>query len=780
MTVDATLIRAGREAILADRSRRGRSLTRRLADHADGWLVALGGEMPTGWALAATGGYARGHLYPGGDVDVLLLHPRSASATQIEEVTGRVWYPLWDAGLKLSPATHSDRSLLQLAAHELFTLTSLLEMRCLVGDTESVDGARDAAVALWRKHPWAWLDRLLQANRDRWQASGDVAARLEPNLKDGCGGLRDVDALRWALLIGRADIAAALDAPLDDASAAAATLAAVRAELHRCTGRSSDVLLLQDQDAVAEAGGYADADEMMLAVSAAARDIEWISQRFWERIELSVTTRPRPQRSAARRRPIRLARGVVETAGEVDLASPAGLDDPALVWYAAEAAAANGLRLARSALVQLTNVNVDRAPPWSADMRQAFVGFLGCGSRLIEVADALEHFGLISTMIPEWSAVRSRPQRNAFHVYTVDRHLLQTVVEANRLVRSVRRPDLLLVAALLHDIGKGHPGDHTAVGVELATAITQRMGFSDEDVHTVWLLVDTHLLLAETATRRDLDDPRTAELVAGRVGSLERLELLRALTEADSRATGPSCWTDWKANLVDQLVQRATACLRGTAATTPRPEPSEFVRRLMTNAVGVAVAHERGGDVDTVAVVSPDRPGLFATIAGTLAVHGIEILGADVWTTDEGIAVDQFQVPPGTAIDVARLDQFLGRALDDVVDLDERVAHRLATRSRRRRAQAAAAPRLEVVISNEQSAATTMVEVRSPDAEAVLYRLARVLHDHDLDIVSAKVATLGHEVVDVFYVRRANCPDEPQLPEGEHEPLAKALSAALE
>lgn len=779
-------MRRGREAVVADTGLHGLTLTRRLSDQVDGWLISLASDLPDGWAVAATGGYGRGQLYPAGDVDALLLHPRGASATDVEAMSRRLWYPFWDSGIKLSPAVHDDRSLLQLANAELFTQTSLLELRLVAGDADAVAFVRDAALGLWRKHPWRWLERLLDANRNRWKASGDVASRLEPNLKDGRGGLRDVDALRWALLTGRADVERAFDAPIDDAAVAASTIAAVRAELHRVTGRAANILLLQDQDAVAAATGYDDADQMMATVSAAARQVEWLSERFWDRASRMIDRRGRGIRGShggerGRQRIGHLASALISRDGEVELAASADLTDPSLTFRAAEAAARHGLRLARSTLVQLANAPIGAGQDWTTEMRQAFLGMLGAGMPLIGVADALEHHGLLSRFLPEWTAVRSRPQRNAFHVYTVDRHLLQTVVEAHQLLRTVSRPDLLLLGALLHDIGKGSPGDHTEAGVALVAPIAQRMGFDADDTETLRILVQTHLLLAETATRRDLDDPRTAQLVAERVGSLHRLHLLRALTEADSKATGPTGWNDWKAELINLLTARTAECLLDGPAPRPRPVPPNDVTELVDKVratANVQVSRGRGAGVDTIAVAFPDRPGLFATVAGSLACHGIEVIAADVWTTADGVAVDQFQIPRRTIADLAKLQRFLEDALDETIDVDERVAQRITSQTRRRMLAAAPAQR-EIVVSNHESRSTTMIEVRSPDAEAVLYRLANVLHRFELDIVSAKVATLGHEVVDVFYVRCANQRDSPQLHESRHADLATALSAAL-
>jgi [protein-PII] uridylyltransferase len=740
----------------------------------DGWLSMLAANLPDGWALAATGGYAAYRLAPGSDVDVMLLHPaKNVSASQLSEMAAMLWYPFWDAGLKLSAATHTKRSALELASRDLVTMTSLTGMRALGGSATLADTVRAEALAMWRRDAWDWLAKLSAANEERWFKFGDVASRLEPDLKDGRGGLRDHDAVRWALRTEQEVVSRSLEGPLDDLAVAASTLAAVRGELHRLTNRSSNVLPLQDQDAVAAASGFDDADEMMLAVSAAARVIEWTCGRFWERIE-EHAQRVAKNRSRPRHSREPLGQGAQLADGEVELAADADLADQSTIFRVAASSAHGGHRLARSALLRMANTPTPHVERWTSRTRQEFLSLLGSGENLVRIADALEFFGLLSRFLPEWRVVRCRPQRNAFHVFTVDRHLLQTVVEANALVRTVARPDMLLLGALLHDIGKGHPGNHTEVGTRLVVDIATRMGFDAADVDTLRCLVENHLLLPETATRRDLDDPRTAQIVAERVCSLERLELLRALVEADSRATGPTAWNGWKSGLIDDLVRVTSEVLRGhEPAAIAKRDTKQFaalVRRFRDEAVP-CLEHVAGDDFDVVTVASADHRGLFAEIAGTLALNAVEVVSADVWTSRDGIAVDRFQVRCSSDPDWERVERDLRGAVRQTLDIVAALEQRMRQAARLRRPTAAAPPQLEVLMSNESSTETTVIEVRAPDAVGVLYRLAATLRDVDLDIRSAKVATLGHEVVDVFYVDR--------IAEDRHEPVRRALMAAL-
>lgn len=780
-SVDAATIRRVRAQLVGDLDLTGRSLARRLSQQADSCFESIAAGLAPGWAVMATGGYARGTLAPGSDIDAVLVHPHKASADEVKAVAGRLWYPIWDAGLKLSPAVHSPKSLLALAADDLDTATSLLAVRTLAGDPAVVAEVNAGALEQWRKRPFVWLHRLSENATQRWAKSGDVASLLEPDLKDGRGGLRDYDAIRWALRVDRPDVTAALDGLVDDLAGPAELLLAARCELHRATGRNSNVLLLQDQDRVAEAMGFADADALMLNLAGAAHTIEWATERFWWRVDRLVRA---GGRAAKAPHTTVLAPGVTLVDDEAHIAPDADVDEQSYVFRFAATAAHAGKPMGGRALRMLASRGTPPGEDWTEGTRRAFVSLLGSGEWLAPTVEALERFDLFSRFLPEWRAVRSLPQRNAFHTYTVDHHLLQTIAIASEFVRDVERPDLLLVGALMHDLGKGYPGDHTDAGVELLDSVMGRMGFDQADQAVVALLVRHHLLLPETATRRDLDDPRTAALVAESVGNVATLQLLRALSEADSRATGPSAWSEWKRGLIDQLVHLASQTLAGSVPARRSSEVPDSARLVGLVADGsVHVEHVALADVDLLRIASRDRAGLFAHIAGALALHGLDVVGAAATTgapatPAEGVAVDEFRiarVPPGSSPNWQKVEHDLRGALSGDVDVDARLEARLASQSKRRRAVSAVAPRLEVLVSNEASETATMVEVRAPDAPAVLYRLSHALAALGLDIRSAVVATLGHEVVDVFYVTSGGG----KLPADAHEGVREALRAAL-
>jgi [protein-PII] uridylyltransferase len=783
-TIDGAFVKRARADIVGRSDLAGRGLARRLSDQMDGWFDALGAELPDGWAIVAIGGYAAGLLTPGSDIDVVLLHPQRATSSDVRSIAEPLWYPMWDAGVKLSPAAHSVKSLLGLAACDLVTATATLRVRRLAGSDGDVVELRAQALDQWRKRSTHWLGELRKVSEERWSKTGEVASLLEPDLKDGQGGLRDYDTIRWALAVDRPEISASLEAPFEDLAAPAEALLATRCELHRVTAKSTNVLLLQDQDAVADAMGFADADVLMARVSSAARAIDWASERFWWRVGRSA--RKGKSATSTGRVSATLAKGVTVVDDEVEVnVEQAGVDQ-SLVLRVAAAAAHAGYPISRRALIQLSATAIPNSETWNERTRNAMVSLLGAGPHLVDSVEALERYDLFSNTLPEWRHVRSLPQRNAFHTYTVDRHLLQTVANAGEFVRTVERPDLLLVGALLHDIGKGYPGDHTQVGIELVDQIGPRMGFSAEDVDIIRSLVQNHLLLSETAMRRDLADPRTAENVAALVGDPLRLALLRALTEADSLATGPAAWSAWKATLLDELTRAVGAVFSGRARENRAIALDERFGDLLDSVrtTGVLHAHhEAAGDFDLWVVATPDQRGLFAKIAGTFAVHGIDVVSAEAWTSTDGIAVDQFRVPRANAVhtDWSRLESDLRGSVGGTIDVGSRISQRVRTYSRaHRRAVAATPPRLEVLLSNDASASTTMIDVRAPDAIAVLYRLASTLAASGLDIRSAKVATLGHEVIDVFYVQRSGrTGTSRQVPERDHAALRDDLKNSL-
>ncbi|MFP5320095.1 MAG: [protein-PII] uridylyltransferase [Acidimicrobiia bacterium] len=738
--------------IRSDPTLQGPAFCRALSAATDRWLAglfeaALDGADGRGLALVAVGGYGRSELCPGSDVDVILVDAAKRDRKLLARTAERIWYPVWDAAVKLGHAVRTPKEALALAAGDLDTATSLLNVRLVAGDRAVAEDLARKALAQWRQRSSRWLGALAASVVERHRRAGEVAFLLEPDLKEGRGGLRDVHALGWAEAADRVLLP-------DDHQAlveAYATVLAARVELHRRTGKPHDRLLLQDQDAVATALGDRDADALTCRLAAAARTIAWRSDEAWQRVEASL--RGPSGRTATRDRPV--AAGLVLREGVVELAPGADVEgDPGLVLRAAAAAATAGTRLGRATLDRLAARAALPPEPWPEESRRNLVRLLDGGRAALPVLEALDQTGLLARLVPEWERVRSLPQRNAYHRFTVDRHLCEAAVGAAELADRVRRPDLLLVGAWLHDIGKGCDGDHSEAGARIVETVATRMGFPAPDVAVLVRLARHHLVLADAATRRDLNDPATVAAVAEAVCDLDTLELLHALTVADSLATGPAAWSPWKASLVDDLVQRTARVLAGEpheamAEAGPGPAEQALVEQVQAGADLVL-----SGDGNDVALAAADRPGLFWRVAGTLALHGLDVLSARVWPGGDGVAVEEFRVEPvfGGTPDWSKVEADLRRVLAGRLSLEARLAERARAYAGRSNLPSATPARTHVLVDNDASEVATVVEVRAPDRIGTLYRITRALSDLELDIRHAKVSTLGHEVVDAFYV----------------------------
>ncbi|MDX6218615.1 MAG: [protein-PII] uridylyltransferase [Frankiales bacterium] len=752
-------IKADRERLLGRTELVGAPLRAALTALYDGWLVELLGDPGPGVALVAVGALGRQDPTPGSDLDLVLVHE---GRSDVAGVADSVWYPVWDSGVGLDHSVRTVAEATAVAGEDLKAALGLLDARYVAGDADLARRLISATRAAWRAGASKRLPELRELVEQRAHQYGEVAFLLEPDLKEARGGLRDVHALHAVA------IAQVADTPTAEVRAAYELLLDVRGELHRRTGRAGrrvvDKLLMQEQDGVAAALRDGDADELMARVSAAARTISYASDTTWRRV---VGSAPKRRMLGLRgpagptRRP--LADDVVEQDGEVVLARDASpSEDAVLVLRVAEAAARAQLPIAPITLTRL--VSCPPLPePWPAPALDAFVGLLAAGAGAVPVFEALDQAGLLTRLLPEWEWVRSKPQRNSYHRFTVDRHLVEAAAAAAALTRRVGRPDLLLLGALLHDIGKGLPGDHTEVGMRLVAGIAPRLGLNPGDADVLVAMVRHHLLLPDVATRRDLNDPATARGVADAVGSLEVLELLHALTQADSAATGPAAWSAWKGHLIADLVGRASALLAGQPVPPPAALTAEQEELVAKGALALHL------DGELVTVIAPDREGLLSLTAGVLALHRLDVRAASVFSRGS-TAVTVFRVSPrfGSMPDWTVVLSDLRHALDGSLPLEEKLA-----------AREAAYPRPVVPVApstvhlvDDASETSTVVEVRAPDELGVLHRICAVLAGHHLDVRSAHISTLGADVVDAFYVPRLSDP-------AQRETVVKDLLAVL-
>ncbi|MEO5710973.1 MAG: [protein-PII] uridylyltransferase [Nocardioidaceae bacterium] len=696
---------------------------------------ALDGSDETGIALVAVGGYGRAELAPHSDLDVVLVHD---DGVDVSRVAQDVWYPLWDSGADLD---HSVRALSEVRAtarEDPRVALGLLDARHLAGDPSLTLRLRADLLSHWRRDARSSLPALRELVTRRSDRVGELAHASVPDLKESVGGLRDATVLKalvatWLVDVSHADLEPSRLQLLD-----------VRDVLHGVAGRATDRVAPELWPDLASGLGLDDAEAAQRKVREVGRRITHLSRLTWQRVD-AVLARPQ----AGRRRAPELERvgaGVAVSRGEVVLdrgTDPGG--DPHLLLRAAAEAAERRLVLSPSTASRLGRQGAPLPAPWSREARNLFTRLLAAGPGLLPVWETLDETGALEAVLPEWERVRLLPHASVVHRFTVDRHLVETCIEAGRLIRRVSRPDVLMTAALLHDLGKGQLVDHSVAGEPLAATAAARMGFDAREVGLVRGLVRRHLLLSEVATTRDLEDPATIAYVVARIHDVETLDLLEVLTEADARATSPQAWTSWRSGLVADLARRVRGALSDTAAdvgTGRDPvdvEPSAAVRE---NPRLVDVHLETSADGATVTVVSGDRTGLIADIAGALTVQRASIRSARAWTQDD-LAVSVWDVAD-THLDEAILRQ----RIEAVIERRQDPAARLRP------------PREDeiepsVQVRHDASHQATVMEVRVEDRPGVVFLVCAALARIDVSVRSAHLATLGPQAVDVFYVQES-------------------------
>jgi [protein-PII] uridylyltransferase len=697
-------------------------------------LAATPGATPM--AVIALGGYGRGELSPYSDVDLMLLHDVGDAASAAADL----FRPLWDAKLRVGHSVRTVREASDAARERFDTQTTLLTSRLVAGSEELFEQLMEAVTRVTRARP---LRRyLVEAERTR---RAEAPYRLMAvDLKTGRGGLRALQGFGWERrrqeLIGRFSTQ-----HQQEEEQALEVLLRVRNALHAVTGRAHDLFSPELREPVARWLGR-DTFETAGDLVAAMQSIDRLAERKWPEI---LDDRPVP---ASRR-----------------------------VW--SRRAGPN------------VSVKAD-SPPTIDDLDR----ILEAGERGRAIFDTLWEGGHLSDVLPEWGVVTSLPQLEPFHQHPVAPHLWRTVAEMNAVLSGngplrdvgleLDQLRLLRLAAFLHDIGKGHGGEHAKVGAEIAAAFAERMGLDAETTDMLVGAVRHHLLLPLTATRRDLADPAVIDEVASRVGSLQLLKVLYLLTIADSRATGPSMWNDWKASLLKTLFLRCAITFGAeetavTAAGATRQEvlartgeatdamaahldamPVDYLRslaveevlwhlELVSDLVGASNLGVRAGEpIETVVVVGPSLPGFRRTVAAVFAANGVDVLEARLFGRSDGLVVDSFRVRddrtggtvPGERWDRVRLDVEAG--LLGELDTDNRVAVRAAAYP----IPDLSRPQPTTRISTDPATGDLVVVVKCSDRIGRLAEILGVLDACGLEIRLAKLDSREGEVVDTFHV----------------------------
>jgi len=703
--------------------------------------------------LAAVGSLARRELGPRSDIDLVLLH--DGKPGQISSLAERLWYPLWDARVRIDHSVRTPTECTDIAAQEVSAGVGLLDLRVIAGDAELVKNTRSSLLDGWRRNARKRLPELLSSLDERLATFGDAAYLVEPDLKEARGGFRDMSMLRALAATWLTD------RPHEGVREPYERLLDVRDALHLTAGRCLDRLLASEIDAVATQLGYADPDDLHRDVSMAAR-------RVGHAVDLTVRAARAARQASPKRRVLSFVKrerrpeyseaehGLIVHQGEVGLGRATRADDPLVGLQAGALAARRGLALSPVTADNLGRHQPSLPSPWPEPARDALLEMLSSGTALVGVWEALDLAGCITGWIPAWESIRARPQHNPIHQHTVDRHSVQTAAEAQPHLSQVDRPDILLLASLFHDIGKvpGAGVGHAITGAPIARACVEVIGLDQSDADLVELLVREHLTLAQLATKRDHGDPATVDaLVQAVQGRTEVLALLRFLTESDARAAGPLAWTPWRAQLINSLADQVEGMLTegGHRVEVTRLVDAGLARSVRLDGRPRIRVESQPGGIQLV-VATKDRLGLFSDTAGLLASHGVAVRSA-VLHTVEGVAVNTWRVDKQVATDLPD-PAFLIKQLERLEAGERHVLD--PVRRREARAQRAGTATPYVELFDDASDTAAVVEVRTPDRGGLLYALGGALSQAELSIRSAHIATLAGQAIDTFYLTEAD------------------------
>jgi [protein-PII] uridylyltransferase len=782
-------------------------------------------------AVVAVGGYGRGELAPYSDIDLLFLLPYKPTP-HTEQVVEYMLYALWDLGLKVGQATRSVEETLRQAKGDLTIRTAVLEARYIWGDQKLFLELKRRFENEIIKGTAAEFVQAKLAERDQRHARmGDSRYVVEPNVKEGKGGLRDLQTLFWiAKYIYRVDDVEKLVAEgvLSAKEAhrferAQNFLWTVRCHLHFLTERAEDRLTFDRQGEVGRRMRYTDhagtrgVERFMKHYFLIAKDVGDLTRIFCAQLEAEQERRPRFSWKpwASRKRSIE---GFAVDAGRLDVAKESAFRDAPInlirLFHVAQEHGLDihprALRLATQSL-KLVDARL-RADP---EANRLFMEILTSKKEPEIALRRMNEAGVFGRFVPDFGRVVAQMQYDMYHVYTVDEHTLFAIgilhkIEtgqlkdelplASEIIHTIDSRRALYLAVLLHDIAKGRGGDHSELGAQVAERLGPRLGLTAEETETVAWLVRFHLLMSNTAFKRDIDDPQTIDDFAARVQSPERLKLLLILTAADIRAVGPKVWNGWKATLLREIYHRTLEVMSGGLVADSRDQriaaAQKAVRELLpdftTEEMEAFIAKgypsywlsfdpqiqarharltreaERSGaplTVDTrvdarravteVTLYTADHAGLFSRIAGALALAGANIVDAKILTLTNGMALDTFWVQDqsGGAFDrpdkLAKLAVLFEHVLSGKIKPHLELARPGAIPSRTR--VFTVAPR--VLIDNKASLTHTVLEVNGRDRPGLLFELTRALTGLNLQISSAKISTYGEKVVDVFYVK---------------------------
>ncbi len=778
-------------------------------------------------ALVALGGYGRKELYPFSDIDLMILyHPKVKK--KITTVTDAVLYPLWDTGMEVGHGVRTVAESISHAREEYFFLVALLDARLVHGSQDLFD---DLIKAYRKKfvdgHREKFVEKMKSHRQTRRERFGSHSFLLEPHIKEGRGGMRDIQAMMWTARVvfglnGLDDIQGAgllLEEEKNEFIKATNLLVRLRCHLHFISNRKNDQLYFEQQEEVAEAFKYKTSrgirgvEYFMRDVYSALQTVAMTSDLFFDHVDEVLGLAGKGTKIADKI----VENGIEIRTGKIHLTASRSqiVAKPQTLIRVFLAMARTGLpmhyrtRKVISGFVALITEKERTSPRFA----KTFFTLLLEAKDIALVLETMLETGVLTACIPEYSKITSLAQHDLYHIYTVDRHSLQAVAELHALVadwsgvvQNIEDMKVLYLATLLHDIGKGSGRDHSIEGATLAGEIGRRFCLTEKECETLEFLIRFHLFIPENALRRDLNDTVFIKKCAETIGNLNHLAMLYILSVADSKATGPSAWSDWKATLMEDLYlkvyphldhghmaihdvdaheeqgvewlrQQIRLQLAGIENLKVDPEtlgtdyiltfsPEVIAKHVITQrdnytrirqkSLIVANENEGGDNGWQLLIMTVDRPGLLAKICGVMTLNNLTVTKAQIFTWDDGTVVDVIDVRHTDGLSFAEKNwQVLNEHLDLAIEHRMGLSHRLYSKlnsSYGRRSQIVADVSSKVVIDNNTSEMFTVIEVYGRDTPGQLYYMTQTMADFGINIHKAYIATEVEQLIDVFYV----------------------------
>ncbi len=806
--------------------------------------------------LVAIGGYGRGELNPISDLDLMFLH-EGRHPEFAQSVAERMLYLLWDLKLDVGYSVRTFKDCLEMSDRDITARTALLDSRYLAGDEALFESYQKTVMSqVLAKDTQGFIQAKIEEREKRFSKYGSSVYILEPNIKEGEGGLRDLHSALW---IARVRFKASslrdllrkgllTEKETRDFEQAFEYLWRVRNELHFLSQRKNDQLHFEHQVNIAAYLGYQDSktglavEHFMQDYYAHATFVEHISSSLIAKASLKEEGTFRFLGIINRRN---LEEGFYILRGELGIQNPALLaEDPTRIMLAFELAQRHevDLSIALKGHLRETLPLMRSKERNSRRTASSFLNILRSSKGVVKTLRDMHHLQVLNYIIPEFGRIFCKVQHDAYHIYTVDVHSIFAVEEITRLwdgsraethptltrvAADVEKRELLLLACLLHDIGKGHGSDHCKRGAEMIPRIARRLGLKKEDTNRLQFLVVNHLRMSRTAQRRDLNDEKLIIEFARSMEMSENLNMLYLLTYADLRAVGPDVWSDWKGFLLEELylksfqvlekghfrLERRTEKVRNRMRKVvdlleddiaprtvkellrnmstphllshPLTELAEQIRLIESrgsSAVAVQVDHDEEHGFSRVMIATLNTEGLFSWITGAMSANGINILGALIRTLRNGVVLDVLQVTGGTG-EIITDEHRWSSLRDDLVSVIEgrvRVDELVEKRRSSMNLMEKAIPRFpnRVQIHNEISDQYSVIDVYAHDCVGLLYAISRTLTELGLTIGVSKISTTVDQVTDTFYVQDifgSKIRDEAKL-----EQITQSLLAALD